>query len=887
MASSASFAEASDASLISRFEAQVARNPTHVALTVEDGRTWTYAELDRLAAELSRYIAFTMDSIEVGNGDAGDNDTPLVCLMLNRDVGAIAAMLGVLKAGVAYVPVDPAFPPDRQSYIFKHSRCGLAVLDEDCVGRARALGVDLPPTIVVASREGTVAPPAKQVLALPSPEVRPDSAAIAARRAGSLAREDGGLAYVLYTSGSTGNPKGVMVKQRGVVNIVDWFAHELDMAPGKRVLGLTTFCFDISVLEVYMPLLHGATLVLAFSSTQKDTFRLIEVLEEYRVDVLQATPTAFEMLLAAGWSGDAKVDLLVGGEAFRPSLLPLVAGSRSVRNVYGPTETTIWSSSYTLPRDIASTSHAAPSPPPIPIGAPISATDFYLASEADVTRLAPAGVEGELCIGGIGVARGYLHAPDLTVGRFIPCPYPGGRGLVYRTGDIAMRLPGSNSYVFVRRMDDQVKIGGFRIELGEVEAAYAQSPLVEQAVAHVRGGRLAVYLQPTASSGGALDAARLQQVRQQAALRLTHYMLPEETDTVVVVAFPQTANGKLDRKALPDPPAPSSSPVLLSLSPPRAGARPRSMVGHVCGVFEAVRGRRPQESASFASLGVDSLGAVLFLRVLSESVGSARIHPSDVYAPGVTVRSFALGLHARLAEQDPGALERLGLPQQPPGPRDRIEGLVTGGHEGSGDEDGEEEGGDDDDEERGGVGAARPWAWEGDFEAAFSDLVASNVRLLVGLRGVFCFLVLWEHFHYESRTDEMSPFFSADTSLFVVFSGLSTALQLREPPTFREEDAPARVRGDNECESPLAAKGRAADATRRVLLPRAPFRWRVFLASRATGIFPILYLALLLNAPWWVHEDKLRQHDAFGAEVHIPGVYQVRRAALIPRPTPL
>ena len=277
------------------------------------------------------------------------------------------------------------------------------------------------------------------------------------------------LAYVLYTSGSTGKPKGVMVKQLSVKNTIKWFSNELNVNNQKVILGLTTFCFDISVLEYMLAFTNGATLVVVNSSTQKDPQRLIEIINDYNVNIFQATPTTYEMLLMWGWSGNASLDMLVGGEAFRPKLLELVNNCRSIRNVYGPTETTIWSSSYNL-KNVASILDAKK---PIPIGTPISETEFYIVDVESPSswKQVPRCAEGELFIGGVGVAAGYLHAPDLTKDKFIQNPF--GDGVVYRTGDIVKESESdSNVFYFTRRLDDQVKVGGHRIELQEIESVY-------------------------------------------------------------------------------------------------------------------------------------------------------------------------------------------------------------------------------------------------------------------------------------------------------------------------------------------------------------------------------------------------------------------------------
>jgi polyketide synthase PksJ len=216
-------------------------------------------------------------------------------------------MLAVLKAGAAYVPVDPAFPPDRQSYIFNHSKSCLLLADEDSYREALSLGVAFPPVVVV-SKEGRVVTGLRVDRNYSDKEV---SVLLLTARERQRDREGGGLMYVLYTSGSTGKPKGVMVRHRGVANLVGWFARELKAGPGSRVLGLTTACFDISVLEIYLPLVSGGTLVLAQSASQKDPFRLLDLVRAERVTVMQATPTTFEMVLATGWTGDSRIDVLV------------------------------------------------------------------------------------------------------------------------------------------------------------------------------------------------------------------------------------------------------------------------------------------------------------------------------------------------------------------------------------------------------------------------------------------------------------------------------------------------------------------------------------------------------------------------------------------------
>jgi hypothetical protein len=417
------------------------------------------------------------------------------------------------------------------------------------------------------------------------------------------------------------------------------------------------------------------------------------------VNVFQATPTTYEMLLATGWTGDRDIDFLVGGEAFRPSLIPITRQCRSFRNVYGPTETTIWSSSFELTQSYfdGTPSNTAPV---IPIGKPISETDFYLvdaeAVEKGVFRLvnSQAGEEGELCIGGIGVAKGYIHAPDLTAARFVANPF--GAGLIYRTGDLVRMLP-SGDFVFVRRLDDQVKVDGFRIELAEIESVYGKHPLVEQAVVIVRLGKLSAYLKVCGDRE--LSASELEEVRSFAAQSLTYYMIP--TYTTIVKAFPQTANGKLDRKALPDPVVPSI--VRASVGDTEDNMSDSSMSSHVRRLIRAQRGLSPKATSTFAAIGVDSLGAVLFVRALSDSLGGIRINPAKMFKVGVTIQVFSDELFARLKEEKPEVVARLGLSA----------------------------GCDVESPSAGDVSV------EDAYESSVSDAMSSNIRLIQGVRGVY------------------------------------------------------------------------------------------------------------------------------------------------------
>lgn len=294
-------------SVLDLFEDVAIKLPSNDAVVLENGQRVSYAELYMRVNEISINIAPHLVGVTA--------EARLVAVMADRHVGLISSLLGVLKASAAYVPIDPSYPPDRQSYIFEHSKCKLLVADMLAYDQAVRLGVALPPTIIITP-EGTIA------RGLPSKE-----------ETQGQSHPPSDLIYVLYTSGSTGKPKGVMVSHEGVANVVAWFAQELHVTPSSRVLGVTSVCFDISMLEIYLALTTGATLVMAQSATQKDPFRLLDLIHNAQVNIVQATPTTFEMMLATGWTGDATIDFLVGGEAFRPILLKLVGNCKSVRNV--------------------------------------------------------------------------------------------------------------------------------------------------------------------------------------------------------------------------------------------------------------------------------------------------------------------------------------------------------------------------------------------------------------------------------------------------------------------------------------------------------------------------------------------------------------------------
>ncbi|MEQ8541798.1 MAG: amino acid adenylation domain-containing protein [Coleofasciculus sp. D1-CHI-01] len=435
------------------------RTPDKIAIRF-DAQTLTYRELNRRANQVAHYLQTLQVRPDV-----------LVGICLERSLDMVVGLLGILKAGGAYVPLDPAYPQERLALMIEDSQVPVIVTEQNQLIRLP----DTQAQVVCLDTD-------QQAIAQHSPEnldsdVTPDN-----------------LAYTIYTSGSTGKPKGVQVLHRGLVN----FLTSMSVAPGltadDTLLAVTTICFDIAGLELYLPLMVGADIVLVTRDVAADATQLIPVLQESGATVMQATPATWRMLLAADWQGNPQLKILCGGEPMSRELArQLLERSASLWNMYGPTETTIWSTVHKVESAQKS----------IPIGRPIANTQIYLAhpeqNSSDPIKFVPVEEPGELLIGGVGLARGYLNRPDLTDERFIPDPFspePGAR--LYRTGDLARYLP-DGTLECLGRLDHQVKIRGFRIELGEIESALYQHPGIRDAVVVARDDsngekRLVAYL---------------------------------------------------------------------------------------------------------------------------------------------------------------------------------------------------------------------------------------------------------------------------------------------------------------------------------------------------------------------------------------------------------
>ena len=463
------------------FEQQAAKTPDAIAASFRD-RHLTYRQLDDNAGALAARLRI----YGVGPGQ-------LVGIQCERSLEMLTCLLGVLKSGAAYVPLDPAYPQDRLD--FMASDAGLK--------------------IILTNRDADPGPLA------PTPDPQPPKAAPSDR------------AYVIYTSGSTGKPKGVEVLHRGVVNFLNSMRRRPGLSSADTLLAVTTLSFDIAGLELLLPLVVGARVVIAAPGDVIDFTALARLIEQSGATVMQATPTTWRGLIESGWKGGQSLKALCGGEALPAALADqLLARCGEVWNMYGPTETTIWSAIHRV----------TPGAESVPIGRPIDNTQVYVLNSR--MQLMPTGADGELFIGGAGLARGYLGREKLTAERFPQNPFDNAFRL-YRAGDIGRFLP-SGELVCGGRADHQVKIRGHRVELGEIESVLVRHPAVASAVVAAHDGALLVAYWVSRNGPASAEA-----LRDFLAERLPAAMVPGRF--VRLTELPLTPNGKIDRKRLPAP----------------------------------------------------------------------------------------------------------------------------------------------------------------------------------------------------------------------------------------------------------------------------------------------------------------------------------------------
>jgi amino acid adenylation domain-containing protein len=496
-----------------RLRAVALRSPEKTAVAFE-GRAVRYDELERRSNQLARRLR-----------ELGVRRGSMVGLSLERSPELVIGLFAILKAGAAYVPLDPAYPADRLAFMASDAKMPVVVTErrvtEDVrFGEAQCVLVDEHAPAIAACSADPIAPSAADA-ELESP------------------------AYVIYTSGSTGKPKGVVVPHRALANLLSSVEREPGMSERDVVLAVTTLSFDIAVSELVLPLTVGATVALATREVAADGGRLLRLLEDSRATFLDATPATYRLLLGAGWTGSPGLRAICTGEALprelAQKLVPLTA---ELWNGYGPTETTVWS---TFERISAPVERVL-------IGHPIANTQIHVL-DPDM-RPVPVGVPGELWIGGRGVTLGYLGRPDLTKERFVPDPFRG-EGLLYRTGDLGRWLDGGRLECLGRN-DGQVKLRGYRIELGEIEAQLERHADVRQAAVMVREDRagdprLVGYVVPRT------DMPNDKVLKEHLKRALPEYMVPSQFVAMPAEpGMPLTPSGKVDKRALPPPTAPES-----------------------------------------------------------------------------------------------------------------------------------------------------------------------------------------------------------------------------------------------------------------------------------------------------------------------------------------
>jgi len=609
------------------FEEQVEKNPGAVAVSFGE-ETLTYAELDRRANRL----AHRLHRLGVG-------PNTLAALCLERCPEMVVAILAVLKAGGAYVPLDPASPAERLRAILADTRAPVLLTQRHLADRLSALETE---TICLddSDESGRLAPRVESALAerVPPPH---DSDGSARPPVSGVQPHD--LAYVIYTSGSTGRPKGVMVEHRAIGNTIWWHRQVLTVRPDDRLLLVVPYFFDASICLIFPALAAGARLILAEPGEERDPSRLVQRVERDGVTILPVLPRVLQLMLEGPLreAGRKLRWVCCGGEVMPPELPGRVFDVLDVElyNLYGPTEAAVDATYWTCRR--------GDNRPIVPIGRPIANVQVYVLDQH--RQPLPVGVPGELYVGGVGLARGYLNDPQLTAERFIPDPFsdvPGAR--LYRTGDRCRWLP-DGAVGFLGRLDQQVKVRGYRIEVGEIEAVLQSHPGVHEAAVTVHsdgagGERLVAYVSvlPEESSSTA-DAEQLRRHLQE---RLPEYMVPSAF--VLMPELPHTPSGKLDRAALPAPPA-SQRPTAQPYVAPRTPLE--EFLAGLC--RDVLRIERIGVLDNFFELGGNSIQAAVLINRLQEKLGE------PIYTVAVFDSPTLADLVRYLGEVCPATIVRL------------------------------------------------------------------------------------------------------------------------------------------------------------------------------------------------------------------------------------
>ncbi|WP_373493782.1 amino acid adenylation domain-containing protein, partial [Aquiflexum sp.] len=547
--------------VVSLFEETAKQSPNKLAV-VAGGQSINYKELDQRSNQFANYLIL--------KGVKSENPIPLC---IDRSIEMVIGILGILKAGGALVPIDPSLPVERIDYMLEDTGADFVICissTSDKVSSHKKLLLD-------QEREEINLMSSNKPLPSPSPE---------------------NLFDIIYTSGSTGKPKGVMVEHRNLVNFLISMSRDVEFNSSSSILSVTTYSFDIFYLELFLPLFQGGCVYLADKETTLDGYKLAQEIEEKAPTHMQATPSGWQLLLESGWKNPSGIKMLVGGEALKEDTKNTLSSLGTLWNLYGPTETTIWS-----------TLNKMDSSRKVNIGKPIANTSIYILGSGDQPN--PIGIPGELCIGGDGVGRGYLNRPELTSEKFVPDPFSEKKDAkMYRTGDLAKWLPDGN-IEYLGRIDDQVKIRGHRIELGEIETVLQQHTGIKQSVVAVKqdnwgNDRLVGYVV-------CKDPFKRDDLISFLSEKLPDYMVPQtwmELDTL-----PLTFNGKVNRKALPEPVVESFE--TSKFEPPKT--KPEKQLAEI---WEEILGvEKVGLNDDFFELGGHSLMAMRVIVALKQETG--------------------------------------------------------------------------------------------------------------------------------------------------------------------------------------------------------------------------------------------------------------------------
>ncbi|MDZ8183919.1 MAG: amino acid adenylation domain-containing protein [Nostoc sp. ChiSLP02] len=506
-----------DKTLVDLFEEQVRKNPDNQAVFFES-KTLTYQELNQKANQLAYYLIHNYQI---------QPDT-LIGLSVERSLEMIIGVLGILKAGGAYVPIDPNYPQERIKFMLEDSGISVLLTQSFLLDRLPLPELEKSPQLICLDAENL----AEESIENPLPQSTPND-----------------LAYVIYTSGSTGRPKGVMIEHRGLVNLTVAVDEALQIQPQSRLLQFASFSFDASIWEITTTLGAGACLYLAKKETLLPSQGLVDFLIEHKISHATLPPSVLSLLPQANLP--ALQILVTAGEACLIELVSQWAKGRHFFNAYGPTESTV----------CASIAVCQPNGKKPPIGKPISNFRIYILDAHN--QILPPGIPGELCIAGVGLARGYLNRPELTAEKFIEIDLFGKVERIYKTGDLA-KWNTEGNLEYLGRIDEQVKLRGFRVELGEIESLLLQHSSVKEAVVILyetdSNPRLVVYI-TTAEKFLNLEV----EVKEYLKNLLPNYMIPSQI--MVLEQLPLTANGKLDRRALPTPNTSASTELEIPVTP--------------------------------------------------------------------------------------------------------------------------------------------------------------------------------------------------------------------------------------------------------------------------------------------------------------------------------